>query len=47
VAHLGYFGPFDILTSGTALEMTFADLGVKAERGAGTAAAEAVLAEGK
>jgi aspartate aminotransferase-like enzyme len=47
VAHLGYFGPFDILTSVAATEMALADLGVKIERGAGTAAAEAILAEGK
>jgi aspartate aminotransferase-like enzyme len=46
VAHLGYFGPFDILTSVTALEMTLSDLGVAIQKGAGTAAAEAVLAEG-
>lgn len=46
VAHLGYFGPFDILTSVTALEMALGDLGVKITRGAGTAAAEAVLAAG-
>jgi aspartate aminotransferase-like enzyme len=46
VAHLGYFGPFDILTSVTATEMALADLGVPITRGAGTAAAEAILAEG-
>ncbi len=46
IAHLGYFGPFDILTSVAALEMTLGDLGVKFERGAGTVAAEAILAEG-
>jgi len=46
VAHLGYFGTFDILTSVTALEMTFADLGVPVQLGAGTAAAQAVLAAG-
>ncbi len=44
IAHLGYFGPFDILTSVTALEMTLTDLGVRITRGAGTAAAEAILA---
>src|SRR6185369_12935767 len=38
IAHLGYFGTFDILTSVTALEMAFSDLGVKVIRGAGTAA---------
>ncbi len=46
VAHLGYFGPFDILTSVTALEMALSDLGVAITRGAGTAAAEAVLEAG-
>jgi aspartate aminotransferase-like enzyme len=46
VAHLGYFGPFDILTSVTALEMTLSDLGVPIARGAGTAAAEAILEAG-
>ncbi len=46
VAHLGYFGTFDILTSVTALEMSFADLGVPVKLGAGTAAAQAVLAAG-
>ncbi len=46
VAHLGYFGSFDILTSVAALEMALVDLGVKITRGAGTAAAEAVLAVG-
>jgi aspartate aminotransferase-like enzyme len=44
VAHLGYFGPFDILTSVTALEMAMTDLGVQIQRGAGTAAAESILA---
>jgi aspartate aminotransferase-like enzyme len=46
VAHLGYFGSFDILTSTTALEMALVDLGVPITRGAGTAAAEAILAAG-
>jgi aspartate aminotransferase-like enzyme len=46
IAHLGYFGTFDILTSVTALEMAFGDLGVKVTRGAGTAAAEAILEAG-
>jgi aspartate aminotransferase-like enzyme len=43
VAHLGYFGPFDILTSITATEMALSDLGVPITRGAGAAAAEAIL----
>ena len=46
VAHLGYFGTFDILTSVTAVEMALTDLGVKITRGAGTAAAEAILEAG-
>jgi aspartate aminotransferase-like enzyme len=46
IAHLGYFGTFDILTSVTALEMALSDLGVKVIRGAGTAAAEAILEAG-
>jgi aspartate aminotransferase-like enzyme len=46
IAHLGYFGPFDILTSVSAIEMGLGDLGVPVKRGAGTAAAEAVLAIG-
>ncbi len=46
VAHLGYFGVFDILTSVTALEMALTDLGVQIQRGVGTAAAEAILAAG-
>ncbi len=43
VAHLGWFGPFDILTSVSALEMAMSDLGVKISHGAGVAAAQAVL----
>ena len=47
VAHLGWFGPFDILTSTAAIEMALADLGAKVTPGAGTAAAEQILAAGK
>jgi aspartate aminotransferase-like enzyme len=43
VAHLGYFDTFDILTSVAAIEMALADLGVKIQHAAGTAAAQAVL----
>jgi aspartate aminotransferase-like enzyme len=43
VAHLGYFGEFDILTAISGLEMTLADLGHKFEHGAGVAAACAIL----
>lgn len=46
VAHLGWFGSFDILTSISALEMALSDMGVKIERGAGTAAAQEVLQVG-
>ncbi len=46
VAHLGYFGPFDILTSVTATEMALCDLGAPITRGTGTAAAEAILEAG-
>jgi aspartate aminotransferase-like enzyme len=44
VAHLGYFGSFDILTSVTATEMALRDLGIPVELGKGTAAAQAILA---
>jgi aspartate aminotransferase-like enzyme len=46
VAHLGYYSPFDILTIVSALEMGLCDLGVPVARGAGVAAAEAILAAG-
>lgn len=46
VAHLGYFDTFDILTSVAALEMALSDLGVPLTRGAGVAAAEAILGAG-
>jgi aspartate aminotransferase-like enzyme len=46
VAHLGWFGTFDILTSVSALEMAMSDLGVKVEQGRGVAAAQAVLQVG-
>jgi aspartate aminotransferase-like enzyme len=46
VAHLGWFGSFDILTSVSALEMALSDLGVKINYGVGIAAAEAVLRAG-
>jgi aspartate aminotransferase-like enzyme len=45
IAHLGYFGPFDIVTALGALEMALRRFGVRVELGAGVAAAEAVLAE--
>jgi aspartate aminotransferase-like enzyme len=43
IGHLGYFGPFDIITTLAALEMTLAELGYEFERGAGIKAAETVF----
>ena len=43
IGHLGYFGPFDIITTLAALEMTLAELGYEFERGAGISAAETVF----
>jgi aspartate aminotransferase-like enzyme len=45
IAHLGYMGGFDIVTSLSALEMTLADLGFSFERGRSIGAAESVLKE--
>ena len=45
IAHLGYMGWFDIITSLSALEMTLLDLGFTFEKGRSMAAAEAVLRE--
>jgi aspartate aminotransferase-like enzyme len=45
IGHLGYFGPFDIITTLAALEMTLAELGYEFERGSGIKAAEAVFME--
>ena len=45
IAHVGYFGGFDIVVALTALEMTLRDLGHEAESGAGAAAAQRVFAE--
>ncbi len=45
IAHLGYMGGFDIITSLSALEMTLADLGFSFERGRSVGAAESVLQE--
>jgi aspartate aminotransferase-like enzyme len=45
IAHLGYMGGFDIITSLSALEMTLLDLGYSFEKGRSMAAAEAVLRE--
>jgi serine---pyruvate transaminase len=46
IAHCGYFGPFDIVVTLSAFEMTLRELGHDVELGAGVAAAEAVLLEG-
>ncbi len=46
IGHLGYFGPFDIITTLAALEMVLAELGYEFERGAGVIAAESVFMEG-
>ncbi len=46
IGHLGYFGPFDIITTLAALEMTLTELGYEFERGAGIKAAESVFMEG-
>jgi aspartate aminotransferase-like enzyme len=45
IAHCGYFGAFDIVTSIAGLEMTLSELGHEVELGAGVGAAQRVLAE--
>ena len=45
IAHTGYFGPFDILTTLSALEMTLSELGHPLELGAGVGAAQGVFLE--
>jgi len=45
IAHTGYFGAFDILTSVAAVEMALRDLGHDVELGAGVAAAQQVFQE--
>jgi aspartate aminotransferase-like enzyme len=45
IAHCGYFGAFDIVTTISALEMTLRELGHDVEPGAGVAAAESVFLE--
>jgi aspartate aminotransferase-like enzyme len=45
IAHLGYMGGFDIITSLAALEMTLLDLGYSFEKGRSVAAAETILRE--
>jgi len=43
IAHMGYAGPFDVVTALAALEIGLAELGHKVSIGAGVAAAEEVL----
>jgi aspartate aminotransferase-like enzyme len=45
IAHCGYFGAFDILTSLSGLEMVLSQLGHEVEHGAGVGAAQKVFVE--
>ena len=45
IAHCGYFGAFDIVTTFAAFEMTLRELGHEVELGAGVGAAQAVFLE--
>jgi aspartate aminotransferase-like enzyme len=45
IAHCGYYGAFDILSTIAALEMTLKDLGAEVTPGAGVAAAQQVFRE--
>lgn len=45
IAHCGYYGAFDILTSIAALELALADAGAEVEIGAGVACAQRVFSE--
>ena len=45
IAHTGYFGAFDILTSLSGLEMALAELGHPVEHGAGVGAAQRVFVD--
>src|SRR5438045_369385 len=45
IAHCGYFGAFDILTSLSGLEIALANLGHEVEHGAGVGAAQKVFLE--
>jgi aspartate aminotransferase-like enzyme len=45
IAHCGYFGAFDILTSLSGLEMVLSQLGYEVEHGAGVGAAQRVFVE--
>ncbi|MBI2963779.1 MAG: alanine--glyoxylate aminotransferase family protein [Deltaproteobacteria bacterium] len=46
VAHVGYFGEFDIVTAVAAIEMALGKFGARVDFGSGVAAAERVLVEG-
>lgn len=43
IAHMGYFGPFDIILAISGLEMALAEVGYSFELGAGVRKAEAIL----
>jgi aspartate aminotransferase-like enzyme len=43
IAHCGYYGPFDIVTTIAAFEMTLRSLGAEVELGAGVAAAQKIF----
>jgi aspartate aminotransferase-like enzyme len=45
IAHTGYFGAFDILTTVAGFEMTLRELGHDVELGAGVGAAQSVFLE--
>jgi aspartate aminotransferase-like enzyme len=45
IAHCGYFGAFDILTTFSAFEMTLRELGLDVDLGTGVGAAQAVFLE--
>jgi aspartate aminotransferase-like enzyme len=45
VAHCGYYGAFDIITTFSAFEMVLSELGADVELGAGVAAAQRVFLE--
>jgi len=46
ISHIGYAGPFDIITAVSAIEMALCRFGQKGNLGNGVSAAEAVLLAG-
>ena len=46
ISHLGYVGPFDVITAISSLEMALSRFGVTLTLGSGVRAAEAVLLPG-